>query len=163
MNAQLAAAFDAAFTALEDPAVFIDLRYGLEICELNFDHPSAGVTCGIGDNHLVIKPDGTLASCPMTVMDEGVSCSGDLFEAAARTFVHAPAERFYEREGDDCLHCQWFGVCAGGCPVTNLRIKGHAFTRSPLCSFYKAVIPRYLRFFGTKLLQAEAGEPRVPN
>jgi uncharacterized protein len=155
MNAKLAAAFDEAFTALEGPDTFIDLRYGLEICELNFEHPSAGVTCGIGDNHLVIKPDGTLASCPMTVMDKGVSCSGDLFEAAAKTFEHTPQERHFEREEDDCLHCQWFGVCAGGCPITNLRVKGHAFTRSPLCSFYKAVIPRYLRFYGTKMVQAE--------
>jgi uncharacterized protein len=155
MNQKLAAAFDEAFAVLEDPDIVIDLRYSLDLCELNFEHPTQGVTCGIGDNHLVIKPDGTLVSCPMTVMEKGVPSSGDLFATAAQTFLHSAADRQFVGPEDDCRHCQWFGVCSGGCPITNLRVKGYAFTRSPLCSFYKAVIPRYLRFYGTKLRQAE--------
>jgi uncharacterized protein len=154
-NAILAEAFDQAFTVLEDPSVVMDLRYGLDLCELEFDRPQRGITCGTGDSHLVIRPDGTLVACPMTIQDKGLIPAGDLFKTAAATFPHLPSERHYERIEDDCLNCRWFGVCAGGCPVTNLRVKGHAFTRSPLCSFYKAVIPRYLRFFATKMRQAE--------
>ncbi|MGW2218101.1 radical SAM protein [Nonomuraea sp. NPDC001684] len=162
-NATIAAAFDKAFTVLEDPATVIDLRSGLDLCELYFDRPTRGITCGTGDNHLVIKPDGTLVACPMTVMEPGLRPSGDLFATAAATFPHSPAERHYERIEDDCLSCKWFGVCSGGCPITNLRVKGHAFTRSPLCSFYKAVIPRYLTFFGKKLRQAEKMRGEVPS
>ncbi len=155
-NRTLAEAFDQAFTVLEDPGKVIDLRYGLDLCELEFDHPSRGITCGTGDSHLVIKPDGSLVACPMTIQDKGIIPVGDLLATARATFEHSPADRHYERLEDDCLSCRWFGVCSGGCPVTNLRVKGHAFTRSPLCSFYQSVIPRYLRFFGTKMRQAEA-------
>jgi uncharacterized protein len=155
MNARLAEAFDRTFTALEDPEVMIDLRSGFDLCELYFDRPGTGVPCGIGHNHLVIKPDGNMVCCPMTVAEKGVSPAGDLLAAASLTFQHAPHERYFVREEDDCLSCKWFGVCSGGCPITNLRMTGHAFTRSPLCSFYKSVIPRYLTFFGRKLLQAE--------
>lgn len=154
-NRVLAEAFDRAFTVLEDPGVAIDLRYGLDLCELEFDHPSQGITCGTGDSHLVIKPDGSLVACPMTIQDKGIISAGDLLATARATFEYSPADRHYERLEDDCLSCRWFGVCSGGCPITNLRIKGHAFTRSPLCSFYQSVIPRYLRFYGTKMRQAE--------
>ena len=154
-NATIATAFDKAFTVLEDPEIRIDLRSGLDLCELYFERPTRGITCGTGDNHLVIKPDGKLVACPMTVMEPGLRPKGDLIATAAATFPHQPSERHYERIEDDCLSCKWFGVCSGGCPITNLRVKGHAFTRSPLCSFYKSIIPRYLSFFGTKLLQAE--------
>jgi len=102
---------------------------------------------------LIIKPDASMVSCPMTVAEDGIFSDGDLLETAHKTFAYSPSDRHVAE--DDCLHCKWYGVCSGGCPITNLRIKGHAFTRSPLCSFYKSVIPRYLRFFGKKLLQAE--------
>ena len=159
MNAQLAQAFDTAFAVLEDPSVVIDLRVGFDLCELYFDRPTMGVPCGIGLNHLVIKPDGNMVSCPMTVAEKGISPDGDLLTTAGLTFRHSPNERYFVQEEEDCLHCKWFGVCSGGCPITNLRITGHPFTRSPLCSFYKSVIPRYLRFFGRKLLQAEQKLP----
>lgn len=153
--ATLAEAFDRAFTVLEDPEVMFDLRNGLDLCELNFEYPTQGATFGIASNHLVIKPDASLVSCPMTVQEEGVPSDGDLLDTCAKTFSPRPAERHVEPGRTDCRECKWFPVCSGGCPVTNLRIKGHAFTRSPLCAFYKSVIPRYLRFFGTKLIQAE--------
>lgn len=157
----LAEAFDRAFEALEDKDIIIDLRSGLDLCELNFDEPAHGQPCGIASNHLVIKPDGSLVSCPMEVAKAGVVSNGDLISTCAKTFDPRPSTRHYDDPENSCLHCQWFGVCAGGCPVTNLRIKGYAYTRSPLCAFYKAVIPRYLRFFGRKLVQAEAREQQM--
>jgi uncharacterized protein len=155
MNTTLAEAFDRVFAMLEDPSVFMDLRVGLDLCELYFDRPTRGAPCGIGHDHLIIKPDAHMVSCPMTVAEEGIPSNGDLLETAKQTFAFSPSDRHTNDNSDDCLNCRWFGVCSGGCPITNLRIKGHAFTRSPLCSFYKSVIPRYLRFFGRKLLQAE--------
>lgn len=151
----LAEAFDRAFTVLEDPDILFDLRNGLDLCELNFESPTLGATCGIAANHLVIKPDATLVSCPMTVAEEGVPSDGDLLDTCQKTFAPRPADRYAEPGKNDCRDCKWFPVCSGGCPITNLRIEGHAYTRSPLCAFYKSVIPRYLRFFGTKLIQAE--------
>jgi uncharacterized protein len=148
---QLAEDFEAMFCELEDSKYVIGLPNSMEIAELSFDQPAPDICCGIGSDHIVIKYDGSLASCPMTVHERTVKPVDDLFEAAAQTFTVSPADR----SGSPCLSCQWFKVCAGACPVANERIQGHAFAVSPLCKFWKYVIPRYLAFYGRKLLQAE--------
>jgi uncharacterized protein len=147
-------AFERVFAELEDPSVFIDLRNALEICELHFDNPANGVSCGIGKTHIVIKPNGNLVSCPMTINENGVTPSSDLLSSCRECFDYSPSQRRCESRDDDCLYCKWFPVCAGGCAITNLRINGHPFTKSPICDFYKYIIPRYLIFFGRKLLHA---------
>jgi len=148
------------FQALEDPRFGINLPRWMEIAELTFDTPAPDICCGIGSDHLVIKHDGTLASCPMTVHEKTVIPIDDLFRAAKETFNSSPDER----GSDDCLSCQWFKVCASACPVANERLFGHAFVQSPLCQFWKYVIPRYVVFYGTKLKQvAEASITPVWN
>ena len=148
----VSAAFDAALSELENPQYEIDLRSGLAICELHFENPVTTACCGISTNHIVIQDDGRLASCPMTTREDPVDAGPDLLAAARQTFLHRPEQRNSDVE-KNCLDCQWFPVCTSGCPVTNLRIKGKAFTISPLHEFYNFVIPRYIKFFGRKLLQ----------
>jgi uncharacterized protein len=148
----LAGAFEAAFTEMEQPTY--NMRPDrVEICELRFDRPSSGVCCGIGANHIVVRHDGNLASCPMTVSEQSVAASDDLFEASRRTFSIDPGER---GDSGDCLSCEWYRVCANGCPVANTRFNGHPFTKSPLCKFWKYVIPRYVQFYGRKASQLSA-------
>lgn len=148
----MAAAFDAALTEVEKPQYRLDLRYGIAICELHFDVPMRSACCGIAANHVVFQDDGQLASCPMTIREEPVPAGRDLLTAVRTTFRHTAAERDGNSESN-CLDCQWFPVCASGCPVMNLRVKGTAFTTSSLDPFYKFVIPRYVMFVGRKLLQ----------
>jgi uncharacterized protein len=148
-------AFDEALTELEKPQYQIDLRNGLGICELHFETPITTACCGIATNHIVIQDDGRLASCPMTTRQDPVAAGPDLFAAARLTFRHKPEDRNTDTE-KNCLDCRWFPVCTSGCPVTNLRIKGKAFTISPLHAFYDFIIPRYVTFFGRKLLQYAA-------
>jgi len=147
----LAAAFEEAFLELERPQYPVDPA-SVDICELRFDRPSGGVCCGIGSNHIVLREDGNLASCPMTLSEQSVTPTDDLFESSRRTFSVDPNER-----GDqgDCLACEWYRVCSNGCPVANTRFNGHPFTKSPLCQFWKYVIPRYVRFHGRKLAQTQ--------
>lgn len=145
-------AFDAALMELEKPEYNVDLRNGIGICELHFETPVTTACCGIATNHIVIQDDGRLASCPMTIRQDSVEAGPDLFSAARLTFMHQPEDRNDDGE-KNCLDCQWFAVCTSGCPVTNLRIKGKAFTISPLHAFYEFIIPRYVLFFGRKLLQ----------
>jgi radical SAM protein with 4Fe4S-binding SPASM domain len=152
LTTAVSAAFDEAFTELERTEYNVDLRNGLGICELHFDRPTTAACCGIATNHIVIQDDGRLASCPMTTRQDAVAPSADLFTAAPLTFLHRPEDRNTQEE-QNCLDCQWFPVCTSGCPVTNLRIKGSAFTISPLHAFYAFVIPRYIVFVGRKLLQ----------
>lgn len=152
--AQLEQDFERMFKELENERYQFDLPRWMEIAELYFDDPAPDICCGIGTDHIVIKHDGTLASCPMTVHEETVIPTEDLFVSAKETFHASPDDRGSE----ECLKCQWFKVCASGCPVANQRIRGHAFTQSPLCSFWKYVIPRYVVFYGTKLLQARESQ-----
>jgi radical SAM protein with 4Fe4S-binding SPASM domain len=133
-------AFEKAFTELEHPDFRIDLRNGMNICELHFDSPVMTACCGIGSTHVVIQEDGKVASC------------SDLLKAAQQTFRISPQIR-NSCEEKNCLDCRWFPVCVSGCPVNNERMTGSPFTISPLHEFYQYVIPRYVRFFGIKLLQ----------
>jgi uncharacterized protein len=146
--------FERTFQVLEEEKYVLDLPEALPIAELSFDRPAPGICCGIGYNHIVIRHDGNVASCPMTVNEESVAASGDLFECGYKAFRNSPLER--SEEDGECVACRWFNICAGDCPVTNFRLYGNHFARSPICEFWKYVIPRYLAFYGTKLLQAQA-------
>lgn len=147
-------AFEDAFLELESPSYFIDLRHGLNIAELRFDAPSLSSCCGIGSSHMVINERGELASCPMTVHRDTVQPTPDMLDAVRLTFAsHAPRDR-EQNEGKNCLDCTWFPVCVSGCPINNQAVNGQPYTVSPLNPFYEYVIPRYVRFFGVKLLQA---------
>lgn len=145
-------AFEKAFNELEDPDFRIDLRTGMNICELHFDSPVMTACCGIGSTHIVIQEDGKVASCPMTLRETEVDAGMDLLKAAQNTFRISPQVR-NSCEEKNCLDCRWFPVCVSGCPVNNERMTGSPFTISPLHEFYQYVIPRYVRFFGIKLLQ----------
>jgi uncharacterized protein len=158
---RMAAAFDKSFELLESERIPFDPRRDLEICELRFDQPADWVACGIGSTHLVVRPDGNLASCPMTVEDPGQPPGEDLLAACRRTFPFTPASARVGIDGAECLSCRWFPVCAGGCPVNNERTRGHPFARSPLCEFYQAVIPRYLDLFGRKLRERRGAETKA--
>jgi uncharacterized protein len=156
---RVASSFEEAFALLQAEGIEFDPRSDLQICELRFDQPALGLACGIGSNHLVVRPDGTIASCPMTVSDgPGQPAGEDLLAACRSTFnPHSCASS----DRAECLSCQWFPVCAGGCPVNNEKTRGTPFARSPLCAFYRMVIPRYLDLFGHKL-QARGSNVR-PN
>jgi len=126
---QLAEDFERMFQVLEAERFHINLPRWMEIAELTFDTPAPDVCCGIGTDHIVIKHDGTLASCPMTVHEQTVIPIDDLFKSAKATFDASPDRR----GGSECLSCEWFKVCASACPVANERLGGHAFMQSPLC------------------------------
>lgn len=152
-------AFEMTFAELEDPNVLIDPAVDLSIEEFHFDYPASGACCGVGNSYLVIKPNGHIVTCPTTIHEVGVPPSDNLTSCFKGVFDYLPSQRKYESLEDDCLNCKWFPVCAGGCPMMNLRINGHPFTKSPMCEFFEYIIPRYLIFFGKKLLHtADKGE-----
>lgn len=144
--------FEKAFARLEDSRFELNLKNAMNICELHFEQPVYTATCGIATNHIVIQEDGKLASCPMTLKETNVEASDDLLESIRKTFNHDPKKRNESKE-KNCLDCNWFPVCTSGCPVNNERVTGEAFTISPLHDFYAYVIPRYINFYGFKLLQ----------
>jgi uncharacterized protein len=156
---QLEECFELALTRLEESSIAIDLANSLAVCELSFAYPAfSGVTCGIGRDHVVITTDGCIASCPMTVHQGGVLMEDDLLSACHNAFPYSPANR-HQTNGEDCVSCQWYPVCVGGCPITNTRINGAPFSKSPFCGFYKFFVPRYVRFLGKKIIQNNTLQP----
>lgn len=144
--------FERAFAVLEDGKFRMNPVSDITICELRFQSPSFSAPCGIGSNHIVLQDDGRIASCPMTIREDSArDTDKDLISAMSGTFA-LDADRRNARE-KNCLDCQWFPVCVGGCPVNNERANGDPYTISPLHDFYQYVIPRFLRFCGHKLLQ----------
>lgn len=148
----MTSAFERAFTLLESDEYDLNLKNAMNICELHFEQPSYTATCGIATSHIVIQEDGKLASCPMTLKETNVEPTNDLLSSIRETFKFNPANRNESKEAN-CLDCNWFPVCTSGCPVNNERVTGQAFTISPLHDFYAYVIPRYINFYATKLLQ----------
>jgi uncharacterized protein len=148
---QLIGAFGRAFEELEGPEYSFEFVSQLRICDLHFDQPVMA-SCGIGHNHIVVRPDGRVVSCPMAIGEAGVEPGDDLLEACRRSFPYRPDKRPPDSE---CLGCRWFPVCASGCPVTNLRLNGDPFSKSPFCELYQFLIPSYIRLLAHKLIQVE--------
>lgn len=161
LNDKMISSFEKAFSLLEDERFDINLTNAMNICELHFEQPVYTSACGIATNHIVIQEDGKLASCPMTLKETNIEPSYDLLKSIRDTFEFDPAKR-NERKEKNCLDCNWFPVCTSGCPVNNQRVTGEAFTISPLHDYYAYVIPRYINFYGTKLLQ-KAKKNKVNN
>lgn len=147
--------FERAFKVLENENVEVDPERGIGICELSFERPSRSTCCGIGSSHIVIQDDGDIASCPMTIREQSaVSAGEDLVNSARSTVANWKPEVRNESTELNCLDCRWFSVCTSGCPVANERTFGVPFTISPHHKFYEYIIPRYIDFYGRKLLQA---------
>ena len=144
-------AFGRAFEELESPHYSFEFVSQLRLCDLHFDDPVLA-PCGIRYNHIVVRPDGRIVSCPMAIDDEGVEPGDDLLEACRGSFAYNPAER---RQQAECLSCRWFPVCAGGCPITNLRMNGEPFSKSPFCELYRFLIPAFIRLLAHKMIQQE--------
>lgn len=148
---RLAAAFDRAFDELKRPEYSFDFVSSLRLCDLHFDSPALA-PCGIGFNHIVVKPDGRIVPCPMSINESGTEATDDLLDACRRSL---PYER-EERDRDlQCRSCRWFPVCAGGCPITNQRMNGQALSRSPFCDLYRHLIPAYIRLLSQKMVQSQ--------
>jgi uncharacterized protein len=150
-------AFEKGFTRLEDPRISFDVANDLKICELHFSQPSYSVCCGAGTNHIVINHNGHLSSCPMTVSEQSIVEQEDAVSGARRTISGWQSEDRHLESGN-CLECRWFPVCTSGCPVTNERIYGRPFVVSPMHPFYEYIVPRYIEFFGRKLVQSAQSE-----
>jgi uncharacterized protein len=147
-------AFELAFQELEKDSYVLDVRNGLHICELHFESPSFTSCCGIGSSHVVINEKGEFASCPMTVHRDTVAATnGDVLTSTGLTFSRFGPRDREQNEGKNCLDCKFFPVCVSGCPINNLAVNGKPYSVSPLNPFYEYVIPRYVQFFGRKLLQ----------
>lgn len=155
---RLIGSFERTFEELSDPRYSYQFISRLKICDLYFDNPAWGAPCGIGYNHIVVKPNGRVVSCPMCVDEEGIQPGNDMLEACRRSFKWNPFERQKTGQKDECMACAWYSVCAGGCPVLNLRTNNHPFSKSPFCKLHKFIIPRFISLLGRKMMHGKGAQ-----
>jgi radical SAM protein with 4Fe4S-binding SPASM domain len=149
------AGFEEVFAYVESHHEAVDVARQLHVCELSFDNPLSGPPCGIGRNHIVHDHKGFLTDCVMTLHAAKTRATDNLLQDVQATVQHMPFDVSSVEGQSDCLSCQWFTVCGGGRPTGNERVNGHPYTRSPLCEFYKYVIPRYLTCLAENIVARE--------
>lgn len=143
--------FEEVFDYLDEHHETVDMANQLHVCELSFDYPLNGPACGIGRSHVVFDYLGKLTDCVMTLHAAKTPATENLLQDVPRTVDHMPYDPDSAAGQSECYSCEWFPVCGGGCPTANTRVNGHPYTVSPLCDFYKYVIPRYLDTLGKNM------------
>lgn len=114
--------------------------------KVNLNHARFNV-CGRCLNYLVIRADGQLVGCQMT-LSEPLTCITD----------HNPARilnpRYHKplsvKNKKHCQKCSWRYVCAGGCP---LFMSDNKEQRPYYCPTYKKLIPEIIKTEAANLLE----------
>ena len=108
-------------------------------------------TCGMGNSYIVVRHNGEMASCQMTIEKSiGSIDDKDLIKTMQKgDFTKA----ITVEEKTPCKKCQWKYICCGGCPLLTLEQKGKCNVSSPYCVVYKTLIPEMLRIEAKRLIK----------
>ncbi len=111
------------------------------------------VPCGMGNSYLVIRHDGSLASCQMTLEKPiGTINDKDIIETMIKgNFVRPQGLNVDGKK--PCHNCQWKYICCGGCPLLTFDQKGKYNTSTPYCRVYKELIPEIIRIEAKRLIK----------
>ncbi len=109
--------------------------------------------CGMGKSFFVIRHDGKLTSCQMTLEKPiGSIEDKDLITSIRNGSFVKPVGLTIESK-TPCKTCQWRYVCCGGCPLITYKKRGRYDVNSPDCSIYKTLIPVVLRLEAKRLIK----------
>jgi uncharacterized protein len=109
-------------------------------------------TCSVGQNYMVITPDGKIAKCQMD-MEHVITDIGMPDPLADIQHDQAGIQNLSVEDKAECHGCTWEYWCCGGCSLAAYRSTGRYTGRSPSCSVYKIIFPLILRLEGLRLLQ----------
>jgi uncharacterized protein len=123
------------------------------LCDLALRHPIRKA-CGAGENYAAIGVNGVLSPC-----QAGLHQTGTAKLDPTRPLVHQVQGlvQFRGLRRDDpnseCLGCSYRWSCAGGCPLLQTKLGGHANGQSAYCLVFKAMIPRLIQLSAKELLR----------
>ena len=109
--------------------------------------------CGMGHNYIVVRQDGKMVSCQMT-LEKSIGSIDD--EDLVKTMLKGSFIKPKKLTVDDktpCKTCQWKYICSGGCPLLTFNQRGKYNISSPYCAVYKALIPEVLRIEAKRLIK----------
>lgn len=110
-------------------------------------------TCGMGNSYIVIRQDGKMVSCQMTLEKPiGSIDDKDLIKTMEEGNFVRPKNLTVEGK-TPCNTCQWKYICCGGCPLLTFEQKRKYTVNSPYCSVYKSLIPEVLRIEAKRLIK----------
>lgn len=116
-------------------------------------------TCGMGKSYVVVRTDGKIVSCQMTLEKPiGSIDDPDVITSMQNGSFVQPQSLTVDGK-TPCKTCQWRYICCGGCPL---------LTNSPYCNVYKALIPEVLRVEAKRLIrygykQDDTDLPELPS
>ncbi len=108
-------------------------------------------------NYFAIGPNGGVASCQMRMDRTYGNAVFEQFSAIASRVRGDAANRNLSDPGSRkgaCASCEFFHVCAGGCPQHTLRANGSMDHPSPWCHVYGTLMPEYIRAIARQLQRA---------
>jgi uncharacterized protein len=109
--------------------------------------------CGMGNNYIVVRQDGKIVPCQMTLEKPiGSIDDKDLIETMKIGNFVKPKNLTVEGK-NPCNTCQWKYICCGGCPLLTYEQKGRYTVNSPYCAVYKALIPEVLQIEAKRLIK----------
>lgn len=110
-------------------------------------------TCGMGKNYIVVRHDGQIVSCQMTLEKPiGSINNNDLVNTMRKGSFIKPQSLTVD-DKKPCDQCQWKYICGGGCPLLTFDQKKKYNVNSPYCAVYKALIPKALRLEAKRLIK----------
>ena len=116
------------------------------------------------DHFICIHPEGHLAQCDCWAAGYPEYRFGNIFENRGLSSIldASPArERFLNRpsnivQNQDCIECEFLGICHGGCPIRAYSVRGNLYDKDPYCSTYLTVF-RHMK----KMAACLAGGGRI--
>lgn len=118
------------------------------------------------DHFICVHPEGHLAQCDCWVASYPEYRFGNIFEngGLADILERSPARKhFLNRPADiiqnqDCIDCDFLGICHGGCPIRAYSFRGNLYDKDPYCPTYLAVF-HHMKRVAARL--ADEGFPSV--
>jgi uncharacterized protein len=113
--------------------------------------------CSSCRNYFAVGANGEVASCQMRMNEAHGNVRTQSFDSIVSRLRAAPGTKTLSdpqsRHGA-CVECEYFHVCAGGCPQHTAMALGNMDQPSPWCSVFGTVIPHYLRAVARQLQRA---------
>ena len=120
-------------------------------------HVTKHIPCSSCRKFFAVSADGEVATCQMrmnrpygNLMSEPFADIVSRMQLARENSLLAEPKT---RKGT-CTSCEFFHVCASGCPQHNIQVSGDADFPSPWCQVYGRVLPEYIRAVANQLLRA---------
>ncbi len=110
------------------------------------------VTCGMGRNYIVVRHDGQLVACQMTLEESiGSIHDPDLIKSMQKGNFIKPRGMTVENR-QQCQDCPWRYYCCGGCPLLTFSQHKRYDLSSSYCQVYQKLIPQAFKIEAKRII-----------